>query len=107
MSGREQRRAWVLSRVEAGEMGVAETAGLLSPSERCIRRLRSRMRTDGPAGLVHGNRGRASPRRLPEATRERILELATERYPGVSDSCSRSIARSRAGCCLRSTIYRA
>jgi hypothetical protein len=34
MSAREQRRAWVLSRVEAGEMGVAEAAGLLGLTER-------------------------------------------------------------------------
>jgi transposase len=86
MSGREQRRAWVLSRVEAGEMGMAEAGSLLGLSERSIRRLRSRMRLEGPAGLVHGNRGRPSPRRLPEATRARILELVETTYAEVNDS---------------------
>ena len=62
MSKREQRRAWVLSRVEAEEMSVPEAARLLGLTERSIRRLRERMRQAGPAGLVHGNRGRASPR---------------------------------------------
>src|SRR5262245_9337897 len=86
MSGREQRRVWVLSRVEAGEMGMAEAGILLGLSERSVRRLRARMRLDGPAGLVHGNRGRASPRRLPEATRARILELVETTYAEVNDS---------------------
>ncbi len=40
----------------------------------------------GVDGVVHGNRGRASPRRLPAATRERIVELAKGRYRGVNDS---------------------
>jgi transposase len=86
MSAREQRRAWVLSRVEAEEMGVAEAAGLLGLTERSIRRLRVRMAAEGPAGLVHRNRGRASPRRLTQATRERILELVEETYFDVNDS---------------------
>ena len=50
MSSREQRRAWVLSRVEAGEMGVPEAARLLGLSERSIRRLRIRFAREGPAG---------------------------------------------------------
>ena len=86
MSAREQRRAWVLSRVEADEVGVAEAARLLGLSERSVRRLRARMRRDGPAGLVHGNRGRASPRRLEEAVRARILELVEQTYFDVNDS---------------------
>ena len=86
MSSKEQRRAWVLSRVEAEEMGVAEAARLLGLSERSVRRLRARMRQDGPAGLVHGNRGRANPRRLDEATRTAILELVEATYFDVNDA---------------------
>ena len=97
MSGKEQRRAWVLSRVEAEEMSVAEAARLLGLSERSIRRLRSRMRRGGPAGLVHGNRGRASPRRLPEATRARILELVRETYFDVNDSHLAELLAEREG----------
>ena len=40
----------------------------------------------GIEGVVHGNRGRSSPRRLAAATRERIVELAKTRYRGVNDS---------------------
>jgi transposase len=97
MSRREQRRAWVLSRVEAEEMGVAEAARLLGLSERSVRRLRTRMRRDGPAGLVHGNRGRASPQRLPEATRARILELVDTTYADVNDTHLADLLAEREG----------
>ena len=86
MSHSEQRRAWVLTRVLAGELTVAEAAELLGLTERSIRRLRARMEREGPAGLVHGNRGRVSPRRLGEETRARIVELAREEYAGLNDS---------------------
>ena len=97
MSKREQRRAWVLSRVEAEEMGVAEAAGLLGLTERSIRRLRVRLAAQGPAGLVHGNRGRASPRRLAQATRERILELVETTYFDVNDSHLAELLAEREG----------
>lgn len=86
MSSREQRRALVLSRLMAGEMGLPEAARLLGLHERSIRRLRARMERDGPVGLVHGNRGRPSPRRLSETTRAKVLELSTEAYADVNDT---------------------
>ena len=36
--------------------------------------------------LAHGNRGRASPRRLSDAARDRILELARTEYRGYNDT---------------------
>ena len=93
----EQRRVWVLTRVLGGELTVAEAAELLGLSERSIHRLRSRLERDGPAGLVHGNRGRASPRRLDEATRARILELAEEAYAGCNDSHLADLLAEREG----------
>jgi hypothetical protein len=50
----EQRRAWVLTKVIAGEVEVAELLGL---SVRSVWRLKRRFGDEGPAGLVHGNRG--------------------------------------------------
>jgi transposase len=97
MSEQEQRRAWVLSRVEAEELSVAEAARLLGLTPRSIRRLRVRMRRDGPAGLVHGNRGRASPRRLDAPTRARILELVEQTYFDVNDSHLAELLAEREG----------
>ena len=86
MSSREQRRAWVSSKLVAGEFGVAEASRLSGLSERSIRRLRGRLERDGPAGLVHGNRGRVSAQRVPEATRARIIDLVEQTYHDVNDT---------------------
>ena len=86
MDPRDQQRIDVLARWREGALTVAEASALLGGSERTAWRLLERFRVMGADGIVHGNRGRASPRRLPAATRERIIELAKSRYRGVNDS---------------------
>jgi transposase len=85
MSAREQRRAWILTKVLKGERTMAEAAAALHVSERQLWRLRTAFERDGPAGLVHANRGKTSPRRLNEDIRKRVVELASERYRDVND----------------------
>lgn len=97
MSSEEQRRAWVLSRLSAGELEVGEAARALGLSERSIRRLRSRVAGDGPAGLIHGNRGRVPSNRRSEETRARIVTLAVGRYAGVNDSHLTELLAEREG----------
>ena len=97
MSSKDQRRAWVLSRLSAGELGVAEAAHALGLSERSIRRLRARVERDGPAGLVHGNRGRAPSNRLSEETKARIVQLTDESYVHVNDSHLSELLAEREG----------
>lgn len=86
MTEREQRRAWVLTKVLVGEITVSEAAELLGLSERSVWRLKRAFANDGPAALVHANRGRPSPRRISDEVRARILELAGDRYDGANDS---------------------
>jgi transposase len=86
LTTREQQRIEVVSRWLAGILTTAEAVALLGCSERTAWRLRAALLARGADGLAHGNRGRASPRRLPEATRERILELARTTYRGYNDS---------------------
>ena len=50
-----------------------------------MRRLLAAYRRDGPAGLVHGNRGRPSPRRIPAEIREEVLSLTRTIYPDYND----------------------
>jgi transposase len=85
MSTTDQRRAWVLNRLGRRELTTAEAAGLLGLSERQVWRLRAAFEVRGPAGLVHGNRGRASPRRIEPAVAARVIELARGRYAGCND----------------------
>ncbi|MHB8958639.1 MAG: ISNCY family transposase [Candidatus Limnocylindrales bacterium] len=85
MTSREQQRAQVLTRLMVGDVTAAEAAVLLGLSERQVWRLRAGYGRDGPAALVHGNRGRASARRLDPALAERVLLLARTTYDGAND----------------------
>ncbi len=86
MDQRDQQRISVLARWREGSLTVNEVAALLATSHRTAWRWRRRFEELGVEGLVHGNRGRVSSRRLSEAARARIIELARTRYRGVNDS---------------------
>ena len=86
MSVREQHRSWVLTKVAGGELTMAEAAGRLALSERQLWRLRAAFERDGPAGLVHRNRGRPSPRRIEASLRARVIALRRTRYVEVNDT---------------------
>jgi hypothetical protein len=96
MTAREQQRVRVLVRVLARKLTMAEGATLLSLSERQLWRLRAAIDDDGPAGLVHGNRGRPSPRRTDPAVRAAILAIR-EAYGPVNDSHFRELLAEREG----------
>ena len=85
MSTRDQQRAQVLTGWIARATSSTEASELLGLSERQAWRLRARFLAEGPAALVHGNRGRASPRRTPDEVRARVVELASGRYDGAND----------------------
>ncbi len=107
MTLEEQRRAMVLTKVASGELTVAEAASADGPLGAAALALACRLRAEGPAGLVHGNRGRASPRRLSEDRRARILELAAGRYAGVNDSHLAELLAEREGITIgRSSLQR-
>ena len=54
----EGRRLHVLTLLEGQRISVGQAARALGLSPRQVRRLRVRLRRDGPAALSHGNRGR-------------------------------------------------
>lgn len=85
MSQKEAPRAGLIQTVLAGRATNREAAASLKLSVRQFRRLRARYRAAGAAGLLHGNRGRPSPRRLPEEMAERISCLMKEKYAGFND----------------------
>ena len=64
LSQREQQRLRVVMEVEAGRWSVEQAAEVLALSVRQVWRLRARYRAEGAAAFMHGNRGRASTRRL-------------------------------------------
>ncbi len=58
LSPREQRRGVVLNQVLAGRLSSEQAAAVLRVSIRQLRQLKNRYQAEGPAGLVHGDRGR-------------------------------------------------
>jgi len=93
LTQKEQHRVHLLTRVQHGALQAGAAAQLLGLSLRHLRRLLARLRQQGLAALAHGNRGRPSARRLPEAIRARVLTLARTRYAGVNDPSGRAKER--------------
>lgn len=77
MGNRDARRLGLIHAALQGKVTNREGAATLGLSVRQFQRLRRQVREHGARGVVHGNRGRPSPRRLAEATRQRVHELLT------------------------------
>ena len=97
MSQRELRKVQVLTLVLGGQLAPQDAAERLGLSRRQVRRLLRKLEQGGAAALAHGNRGRASPRRLDVALRERILELAEGRYADCNDTHFAELLAEREG----------
>lgn len=83
---KEQKKLRVVTEIEAGRLTGPEAARVLGISLRQVRRIVAAFRKEGAAGLAHGNRGRVSERRIPAATRQRIVELARSKYQDYNDT---------------------
>jgi len=82
MSTRDSLRAGICERLLEKAMSEAEAAGRLALSIRQVRRLKRRVREEGPKGVIHRSRGGGSPRRLSEAVRGTVERLYGETYRG-------------------------
>jgi len=84
LDAQAQQRLLVLTHVLAGELAVEVAAAYLHLSVRQVGRLIDRLRIEGAAGLIHGNRGRPPANRVDEAVRASIAELARTTYAGFN-----------------------
>jgi len=80
MSGRELDRYEVVQRLLRQELNGTDAAQLLHLSVRQVKRLKRQVRRHGARGLLHGNRGKPSNRRLPTVEQTRIVTLIKLRY---------------------------
>lgn len=76
---KELKRLHVIRKVMEGALTQGEAAGLISLSERQIRRMVKRVREEGDEGIRHKSRGRPSNRKL--SCKQRIVELYRKHYP--------------------------
>jgi hypothetical protein len=73
----QEERDWLewLKRARDGVVTQRQAAEKMGVSDRWVRKLLVRLKTDGDGVVVHGLRGRASNRQIDEQTRTRALEL--------------------------------
>jgi len=82
MSVRDSLRAGVCGQLIDGTLSERGAADRLALSVRQVRRLKRRVGTEGPRGVIHRSRGRASPTRLADALRAEVTRLYREVYTG-------------------------
>lgn len=80
MSKKEIKRYEIIKRLLRKEINGSEAAQLLQLTTRHIRRLKSRVKQEGAAGLVHRARGKKGNRALPNKERAKIASLLREYY---------------------------
>jgi transcriptional regulator with GAF, ATPase, and Fis domain len=66
LSAKERERLRVLQQVEEGHLKQIEAARRLHLTDRQVRRLQVRLRSQGDRGIVHRLRGRPSNRKIPD-----------------------------------------
>jgi len=83
---KEVNRLRVLQGYMDGKMLIEETARILKRSVRSVYRMLAKVREKGPEGVLHGNRNKVSPRRVPEAVHKKVIELAMGKYRDINDT---------------------
>lgn len=82
----DQRRIDAVQAASDGRLGKDQCSTVLDVTVRHVNRLIGKLRLSGIAGLMHGNRGRVSPRQTPEKIRDKILGLVRGRYRDINDT---------------------
>jgi transposase len=82
---KEEKRLEIIQRVFRGKQTVVGAALVLGVSERQCYRIKARVVSRGAQGVVHGNRGRVSRRKVKKGIERRIVELARGKYRGFND----------------------
>jgi transposase len=86
MSQKERQRYHLLKMVIGGKITLKETDTIMGVSYRQAKRLKKKLISEGAKGLIHGNRGRPSPKALSRELAEKILELSLSKYTNFNDT---------------------
>jgi len=84
LNERDQQRLKALLELDAGRLELRDVALELENTPRHIRRMLKRFRLEGPASVVHGNRGRPPRITKPEAVRKHVVWLYETKYCGFN-----------------------
>ncbi len=80
MSTKEIKRYDIIKKLLSKELNGSEAAEILRLSVRQTKRLKAKVREQGMAGLIHGSRGRAGNRRIPNQEKQKIIKLILHHY---------------------------
>jgi transposase len=83
---KEVNRLGVVQGYMDGKLLIEEAARILKRSLRSVYRMVAKVREKGPEGVLHGNRNKLSPRRVPEAMRKKLVQLALGKYRDINDT---------------------
>jgi transposase len=86
MSQKERQRYHLLQMVIEGKTTLKEASRLMGVSYRHSKRLKKKLISEGARGLIHGNRGRPSPRALNSKLAELIIKLSHNKYTNFNDT---------------------
>lgn len=82
MSQKELLRLHVIHQVFDRKIKQVEAAEKLKISERQIRRIVKRIRTEGDEGIIHKLRGRKSKQKIAEGKKQKVMRIYEKRYKG-------------------------
>lgn len=105
MGVREAVRLAAVREAAAGRVSIREGMRRTGLSRSQFLRYKRRYRRQGPPGLLHGNRGRASPRRISLAVQDRVVALL-EQPVALNDCHLCDLVREEGGTLSRETVRR-
>jgi len=97
LNPQEQKRINVLNQHLQGELSIAQVASLLDCTQRHVYRIKASYREKGVEAMMHGNRGKRSPRRISDETRQHVSSLVQGKYAGCNQHHVRDLLEEREG----------
>jgi len=97
MSEHELNRIEILAQIEDGQLTVTAASNLLNLTDRQTYRLLKKFRIDGPSGLRHQARGKASNNQIHVAKRAYALDLIREDYCDFGPTLAAEMLNDRHG----------
>lgn len=80
MSKKEVSRIPIIERCMSGQLSSKKAGEIIGLSDRQIRRIKNKLRTEGVQGIVHRSRGKPSNRELSSSLKKYAVKLVKEKY---------------------------
>ena len=106
MSVKELRRVHIIRQVMEKKLTQGQAGALLQLTARHVRRLITRVRAEGDAGLAHRGRGQPSNRRHASAVKARVLRLYAKHYGDFGPTLAAEKLAERHGITLNAETLR-